>query len=206
MKILQIVAAVLFLIESPAQAGKATASVDNTTANEVVVYVAFGADSAVKAVDWKSFCTVDHALNCHFTLASKATQALPLAGKYLNATLSFTKPVSCNTTKAELNINNPKWYDIADVSLVDGYDNKIEITAGSTKLGPPVGAAGNEKIFGVYPLGCDICTCRQKPPCGMKPGCDGCKKGTQYKPDVPCQYQGSVKGGGEAFVVIYSGT
>jgi hypothetical protein len=30
---------------------------------------------------------------------------------------------------------------------------------------------------------------------------DGCKAGTQYKPDVPCQYQGTVKGGGGAVTV-----
>ena len=129
-----------------------------------------------------------------------------LGGKYLNATIGFGGTVMCGTTKAELNLNNPKWYDVADVSLVDGFSTKIEISVkgrdGLKKLGPPLGKEGNEKVFGLFPLGCDICTARQSPPCGMKPGKDGCKSGTQYKPDVPCQYQGPVMGGGSAYKVI----
>jgi hypothetical protein len=35
----------------------------------------------------------------------------------------------------------------------------------------------------------------------MTPGTDGCKSGTQYKPDVPCQHQGATMGGG-AFVSV----
>jgi hypothetical protein len=107
-----------------------------------------------------------------------------------------------------LNVNNPKWYDTLDVSLVDGYSNQIEIDAatskGTVKLGPPKGATGNEKVLGVFPNGCDICVARQNPPCGMKPGKDGCKKGPdQYHPDVLCQWQGLKMGGGETIQVLY---
>ena len=68
-------------------------------------------------------------------------------------------------------------------------------------LGPPVGPTGNEKVFGVFPFGCDICVARHSPPCGIKPGKEGCKTGSQYKPDVPCQYQGTVLGGGTAVTI-----
>ena len=68
--------------------------------------------------------------------------------------------------------------------------------AGTTTLGPPKGMLGNSKLLGVFPLGCDICVARQSPPCGMKPGTDGCKGGTQSNPDVPCQFQGATKSGG----------
>ena len=153
---------------SAAPAGvSSTVTVENTTAVDTVVYMAFGADSAITS--WP-FCPITTRLNCKFPLKAHAKQPLPLAGKYLNVTISFGAPVTCNTTKAELNLNNPKWFDIADVSLVDGYNGKIEIDVGAVKLGPPVGKEGNEKVFGLFPLGCEICVARQKPPCGMTPG------------------------------------
>jgi hypothetical protein len=196
--------------ESLGRAGSGSgAFVINETGNDTVVYVAFGSDSVVLPSDWSSFCTATAMLNCNFPLKSMASQPLPLSGRYLNATLTFGGPVSCHSTKAELNLNNPKWYDIADVSLVDGYSDKISITietiaakpgvkAEPRVLGPPKGATGNEKVFGVYPLGCDICVARERPPCGMSPGKSGCKSGSQYKPDVPCQYQGQTMGGGDS--------
>jgi hypothetical protein len=180
--------------------GGSSLHVINSSAADTIVYVAFGADSAI--TQWP-VCPATTRLNCKFSLKAHATQDLPLGGSYLNATLSFGAPVTCSTTKAELNLNNPQWYDIADVSLVDGYSNRIEIDAGGVKLGPPVGATGNEKVYGVFPNGCDICVARQSPPCGMKPGKDGCKKGPdQYHPDVPCQFQGKVLGGGTAMRVV----
>lgn len=168
-------------------------------APSTTVFFSFGADSAIKAADWSSFCTVTAPLNCNFMMTG--SQALPTGGKYLNVTLAFGGPVACGATKAELNVNNPAWYDTLDVSLVDGYSNKIGIDytppgGALVKLGPPLGKDGNEKVLGLFPYGCDICTGRQAPPCGIAPGGTGCKAGTQYKPDVPCQYQGSVKGGG----------
>lgn len=183
-----------------AAASASTLAIANDTDNAVKVYIAFGANSVVlpSSQGW-AFCQ-GSGLNCNFELAKHASQHTPLAGKYLNATLSFDKPVTCNTTKAEVNINNPGWYDIVDISLVDGFNKFVAVdtvsSAGPVTLGPPHGVSGNESVFGLYPNGCDICTTRQNPPCGMKSGADGCKKGTQYKPDVPCQWQGPSMGGG----------
>jgi hypothetical protein len=193
---------------SSAYAGRALASVTNGTKQDAVVFVAFGADSAVVASDWVSFCHATSILNCNFPIQSNSSTTLPLSGKYLNATFSFNGQ-GCDATKAELNINNSKWYDIADISLVDGYSNEVEVAVSlpeidakkETLLGPPHGKDNNEKVFGLFPLGCDICTARQKPPCGFVPGGTGCKSGTQYKPDVPCQYQGSVMGGSGSYDV-----
>ena len=186
----------LLLTATMTKAGTSTLSITNGSKSPTVVFIAFGADSVI--TNW-SFCPTTTRLNCQFPLAAGATQAMPLLGQYLNATISFGAPVTCNTTKAEVNLNNPNWYDIADVSLVDGYSNKIEIDIGATKLGPPRGPMGNERVFGLYPMGCDICVARQRPPCGMTPGKTGCKAGPdQYHPKVPCQWQGSVMGGGSA--------
>jgi hypothetical protein len=188
--------------------GNAHVRVVNDTKEAAAVFATFGSDSVVRPAAWSGFCTRTTPGNCEFPLAAHASQELPTGGQYLNATLTFNHTATCGATKAEVNVNNPKWYDIADVSLVDGYSDEIKIAAvepgaeaGSTVLGPPVGRDGNERVFGVFPLGCDICVARQNPPCGMKPGKSGCKTGTQYKPDVPCQYQGSVMGGGTSLTV-----
>ena len=181
----------------------------NDTDAPSVVHVAFGSDSVVGHETWKHFC-VGSGLTCQFHLGKHESRVLPLGGQYLNATMAFDATPSCGSTKAEVNVNNPTWYDVVDVSLVDGYSNKIKMTAVepavdagpvSTTLGPPNGATGNEKVFGVYPMGCDICVARQSPPCGIKKGTSGCKTGSQYKPDVPCQYQGTVLGGGTAVTI-----
>lgn len=171
-----------------------TVTFRNKTSFEAGVFVAFGADSVIKAEDW-TFCKATSPLNCWFSVAANAELVLPSNG-YLNATLAVNQPVSCGSTKAEINVNHPGAYDVADISLVDGFNVKMSIDLNGVILGPPVGKEGNEKVFGVYPLGCDICTARQNPPCGMSPGANGCKSGTQYKPDVPCQAQGSSLGGG----------
>lgn len=190
---------------APAAAADATTiTFENKTDAGTTVYVAFGANSGITSASWPP-CGDAGALNCNFPLAAGSALALPAAG-YLNATVSFGGPVTCNTTKAELNVNNPAWYDIVDVSLVDGWNGNIAIATGAGAVaGPTVGAAGNEKVFGVFPFGCDICVARQKPPCGLKPGADGCKTGTQDNPDVPCQYQGAVMGGGSEIKVSYLG-
>ncbi len=181
-------------------AGTATLEIENDTAVATMVYVAFGADSAITT--WPS-CPVTSRLNCQMPLAAKTTVAVPLGGQYLNATFSFDGPVTCGATKAEANLNNPKWYDIADVSLVDGFSSPLVVKAGDRML-EALRKTGNEKAFGVYPLGCDICTARQNPPCGMSPTREGCKAGPdQYHPDVPCQFQGSVMGGGTAVRIIH---
>jgi hypothetical protein len=185
-----------------ATAGQSTVTVVNDTAAAAVVNIAFGADSVVLPAAW-SFCMVpDPApLSCSFTLASKAEQVLPLAGAYLNVTMAFNAPVNCGSTKAEVNVNNPAWYDVLDVSLVDGFSNAVEIQTGGVVLAAHA-REGNEKALGVYPIGCDICVARQHPPCGMTPGRDGCKAGSQYAPAVPCQWQGAVKGGGTPVRVV----
>lgn len=174
-----------------------TVSVGNDTDADATVYLAFGANSVVlpASTGW-SFCVATSNLTCGFKLAAHQAQELPLAGQYLNVTIAFDAGVGCGSTKAELNVNNPAWYDTLDVSLVDGFSNRIAITSDATKIGPPVGRNGNEKVFGVFPYGCDVCVARQAPPCGIAPGGSGCKIGTQYKPDVACQFQGSVMGGG----------
>lgn len=179
-------------------------TVRNSTKAKTVVYVSFGSDSAIKAADWSSFCTATAALACHFEIDAVAQTLLPnTKGTYLNVTLSFDGQ-GCGATKAEINVNNPQWYDTLDVSLVDGYSNNVKMTysppgtdAGvPVVLGPPVGQDGNAQVFGLFPYGCDICVARQNPPCGIAPGTDGCKAGTQYDPNPPCQFQGAVKGGG----------
>jgi len=179
---------------------RATASIANKTGNAVMVYVAFGADSAVTSFP---FCTPTGRLGCKFGLLNGDEQFLPLGitGRYLNATFSVSGPVTCGVTKFELNLNNPSWYDIVDISLVDGFSTKIGISAkdsaGTHALGPVTSQTDNEKAFGVYPYGCDICVARSSPPCGIPKGHEGCKTGPdQYHPDVPCQYQGTNKGGG----------
>ena len=186
------------LYDARSEASASTFSVENSTDATTVVYLSFGADSVLKADDIRLCKTKSGSLNCNFPLvsSSKISQRI---NKYLNVTVSFGSQ-GCGATKAELNMNNPKWYDTYDVSLVDGYTNKVAITldkAGSkTLLGPPLGKDGNEKVFGLFPYGCDICVSRQKPPCGISPGSSGCKTGSQYKPDVICQFQGSTMGGG----------
>jgi hypothetical protein len=181
-------------------------TVANQTDLPTTVYIAFGSDSIVLPSMW-SFCA-GSGLNCNFPLGARNTQVMPLGGQYLNATFSFGTTVTCGTTKAEVNTNNPLWYSILDISMVDGYSNNIQIDigavgdAGALTLGPPLGKTGNEKVVGLFPYGCDICIERQKPPCGIAKGRDGCKSGkSQYAPDVICQWQGSVMGGGEPVVV-----
>lgn len=182
---------------------KASATFVNKTGRPVLVYVAFGADSAVTSFP---FCTSTGRLGCRFPLGIDGTAELPLGGKYLNATFSVNGTVTCGMTKIELNLNNPAWYDIADISLVDGFSARVALVAtdssGTHELGPVVSATGNEKAFGVYPYGCDICVARSAPPCDIPKGREGCKAGPdQYHPAVPCQYQGTKKGGGSAVAV-----
>jgi hypothetical protein len=187
------------VIESVPGPTKSHLWIKNQTEEPTIVYVAFGADSGITQKDWSTFCK-GSGLTCSFKLGPSG-EVQPFIDGYLNATIAFGAPVACGSTKAELNVNNPKWYDVLDVSLVDGYSNKVKIMADDTQLGPPAGKEGNEKVVGVFPLGCDICTARQSPPCGQTPGKDGCKSGTQYKPDVPCQWQGTVMGGGTKVMV-----
>jgi hypothetical protein len=197
-------------LDDPTDAGirPSVLAVENLTNDPTTVFVAFGADSVVLPGAWP-FCT-GSGLNCTFPLGKRMLKSLPLGGNYLNATFSFGAAVTCGITKAEINANNPKWYDTLDVSLVDGYSNKISIStlafgqkpSQAVLLGPPKGKEGNEKVFGLFPYGCDVCVARQSPPCGIPKGRAGCKGGTQYKPDVVCQYQGPQKNLGNQKITI----
>lgn len=199
---------ILFLAGCDGISGSGTQlTVDNQRTVSTAVHVAFGANSKITADSW-DFCK-GSGLTCSFSLAAKSSKKLPNpSGALINATFSFDAPVECGVTKAEININNPHWYDVLDVSLVDGYSNRIQITVTPTDgesvlLGPPVTATGNEKVFGLFPYGCDICVERQNPPCGITPGKTGCKSGGQYSPAVPCQWQGPTKsGGGQATITL----
>lgn len=176
-----------------------TLEVHNRQAVAATVSISFGSDSEIKADSW-SFCS-GTGLACTFQLDGQTGKPLPLNGQYLNATFAFNDPVGCGSTKAEVNLNNPKWFDTLDVSLVDGFSNRIQIeaepSAGVTEiLGPPAGKEGNEKVYGLFPYGCDICVAQQNPPCGIPAGGPGCKAGRQSDPDPVCQVQGPTKGGG----------
>ena len=182
-----------------------TLSVYNDTAKVTTVYVAFGSDSVLTAEDW-SFCE-GSSHSCSFTLAPYSHRGLfNPSGKYANATFSFDEPVGCGVTKAEININNPSWYDILDVSLVDGFSNKVQVKATSPSevhtFGPPLNDPKDRHLYGVFPYGCDVCVARQDPPCGIGKGDFYCKDGTQYDPEPPCQWQGDRLGGGKLAVEI----
>jgi len=187
-------------LKSTVALGTSTLAIANATAKPVTANFAFGADSVFLPASLPN-CATSSALNCALILPANSTQTIDLGGKYLNATLAFDLPVGCGATKAELNLNNPAWYDVADVSLVDGFNHDLQMQFGGTLLGPTLGKNGNAALFGVFPLGCDICTARQNPSCGFAKGTDGCKAGTQYAPVPPCQVQGTVKGGGTAVIV-----
>ena len=185
--------------------GTATLTVKNDTKADAVLYVAFGADSEFTPADWPS-CTQTSALNCTLALKAKSSHEAPLAGQYANLTMAFNAAPGCGSTKAEANLNNPSWYDTTDISLVDGFNEQVMMTVtdstGEKKLGPVIGAEGNEDNFGVFPLGCDGCALRIDPPCGQSAGGPGCHGGTQYDPKPVCQYQSGAKGGSSAVVVM----
>ena len=167
--------------------------ITNQQGTPAEVYINFAADSVLKPTDLP-FCKVTGPLNCHFTLAARSSQDVPNPqGKYLNMALAFNAEVTCGSTKAEVLVNNPSWFDVLDVSVVDGFNEKIQInltpTGGQlTQLGPPVGKLGNQKVFGVFPYACTICAGIKNAPCGDG-GPGECKLGTESKPDVLCQYQ-----------------
>ena len=180
---------------APAQTGDKNKSVriTNQQGTAAEVYINFAADSVLKPADLP-FCRVTAPLNCQFTLAARSSQDFPNPqAKYLNMAMAFNAPVTCGSTKAEVLVNNPKWFDILDVSVVDGFNEKVQINVTPangkmTQLGPPVGKLGNQKIFGVFPYACTICAGIKNAPCGDA-GKGECKLGTESNPDVPCQYQ-----------------
>src|SRR5215470_8448841 len=133
------------------------------------VYINFAADSTLKPTDLP-FCKITGPLNCQFTLSANSSQDVPNPqAKYFNMALAFNAPVNCGSTKAEVLVNNPNWYDILDVSVVDGFNEKIQMNLTPTS-------------------GCTICAGIKNAPCGDA-GAGECKKGSESNPDVLCQYQ-----------------
>lgn len=170
-----------------------TVTIKNQQSERATVYINFGADSQLNSQSL-SFCDQKTPLNCQFTLDANSSREIPNPGKkYINMALAFNQPVACGSTKAEVIVNNPKWCDIFDVSVVDGFNEKIQInltprSGNLVHLGPPVGQFGNQKVFGVFPYGCDLCADIKGPPCGNA-GKDQCKAGTEHNPQPICQYQ-----------------
>lgn len=171
-----------------------TAAVLNNTTTPTTVYVSFGANSKVGPADWASFCASTPS-GCSFPLAPGASQALPAGGKALDVTIAFDQAPGCGVTLAEMNLSIAGWsYDTANISLVNGWSNNVQINvSGAETLGPTLGPDANANVFGVFPVACDICVARSNPPCGLdaggctEAGSCGCKNGMQYNPAVPCQ-------------------
>jgi hypothetical protein len=180
---------------SEAASGGSTTRVvlSNTTDAGAVVNISVGSDSVVQPSAWAG-CP-DAGLTCSLPLAASSSMALSTGGAYLNASIAFNGPVGCGSTIAEFTANNPNGYGTADLSLVNGFSNDVQIVIDGQKLGP-TGPGNMSQVSGVFPNGCDICVARQSPPCGISP-CGsspndggqtcGCKSGGQYNPTVPCQ-------------------
>ena len=112
-----------------------TVRITNRQGTEAQVYINFAADSVLKPTD-VPFCKVTGSLNCEFTLAANSSRDIPNPqSKYLNMALAFNAQVTCGSTKAEVLVNNPNWFDILDVSVVDGFNEKIQINL--TPTGAP---------------------------------------------------------------------
>ena len=82
-------------------------------------------------------------LTCQFHLGKHESRVLPLGGQYLNATMAFDA-LSCGfELESRGQRQQPTWYDVVDVSLVDGYSKKIMLRAGlepgrsALRTGPP---------------------------------------------------------------------
>jgi hypothetical protein len=172
------------------------ARVENRTQAATVVFASFGSGGAVSQADWAAFCVpLDANVGCSFPLGPGGGQDLPTDGKFLNVTLSFNSYPGCNVTLGELDLNNPAWTeDTANISLVNGWSNDVEIIAAGADggrgartrpdgsfsgaasaaepdgvtLGPTQGPSNNSSVFGVYPNGCDVCTAKQNPPCNIQ--------------------------------------
>ncbi len=193
------VAAVFVMQADIADAKQKKIVVKNNTTASAKVFINFGADSGITKSKMGSICTRGASnLNCGFDLAAGKDVTIPNDG-YLpvNMTIAFNKDIGCGSTKAELNVNKTgSAGDAANVSLVDGFNEKIKMVfertgAAPVVMGPPCGIAGNEKVFGVYPYGCDGCAVRKAPQsaCGPYPaGNQGCHAGSEYNPQIPCQY------------------
>jgi hypothetical protein len=181
-----------------------TVLLENDQSSPADVYINFAADSQLNVNGLAGFCDGQSIppLNCHLTLAPNSKEQLPNPDfKYVNMAVAFNHTVSCGATKAEVIANNPAWYDIMDVSVVDGFNNKVEIKADPGPkggpiqvIGPPAGQSGNQLLFGVFPFACTICAGILNPPCGSN-GTAECHAGSESNPSPPCQYQMNGKDG-----------
>lgn len=154
--------------------------------------------------------------SCNFDLAGNgATKTITVDNKWYNLSIAFNAPgnvIRCPVTQAELNVNTPTpRNDAFNVSLVNGYNEKIQMTfkpetGAAIQTDIPVNAigiaSGNENKKGVYPSGCTICTYRLNPPSyqqdkncpnyngNLKTGCHF-PQGQEYekKPNVPCHFE-----------------
>jgi len=174
---------------------QSSAVLTNRTPTPTVAYVSFGSNNQVDAASWPFCGDAAPNIGCAIPLDAGASQLLPTEGVALNVTVAFDQYPACNTTLAEFNLGVPGWgQDTANISLVNGWSNNVEIdVTDAATLGPTQGPDANADVYGVYPVACDICVARSSPPCQVDaagcttPGSCGCKSGTQYNPTVPCQ-------------------
>ena len=166
------------------------------------VFVTFGGDSCITGNNIKidgeaGKCEPTLYGECVFTLAKGEKKEINLELCRADLTFRFNSAEGCGVTKLEANMNIPDWDDAWNISLVDGWNENVRIDIvtsdiGTKTMGPTKGKTGNQQAFGVYPYGCDVCTARQKPPCGIEMGDSECKTphgvNNQYNPDVPCQW------------------
>ena len=151
-----------------AQTKQKTVVIENKSGQTAKVYINFGGDSQITkkdmVVDGKNICTINYGAekNCAFELANNASVTVPNP-KFvpLNFTVAFNAFVDCCATKSEINANK-SGNDAANVSVVDGFNEKIKLTFKVTGkqdivMGPPCGWDGNTNIYGVYPYRCDEC-------------------------------------------------
>lgn len=183
----------------------------NMSGSKAEVNVNFDATGEINTNNMDGICTMRKTAsqyNCGFDLDAsgpKSQVSFPNSFRPISMAVAFNKYVGCGSTKAEITVNWKKGPDSMDVSLVDGFNEKIQIiwepkTGGQkVTMGPPCGKDGNERVYGVFPYGCDHCTFRGTPQkdCGpYPPGNTGCKKdkdgkqdaASEYKADPICQY------------------
>jgi len=170
-----------------------TVTIINNQSAPATVFTNFGAESVLRPKDL-SFCQ-QQPDNCQFTLGARQSREITNPQKKkLVMSLAFNKPVDCGSTKAEIIVNNPDFCDNADVSVVDGFNERIQIKVDTPPnivlLGPPKGLLGNQQVFGVFPYGCDRCAASVSPQraCGPYPP-NQCHAGTEHRPDPVCQWQ-----------------
>lgn len=162
--------------EMPTASPPTQLEIVNQSMSAVTVYINFYPSSQIVPSDWSSFCTEISATSCTFSLAGSASRMIPASSKYLNVNVAFAVdayacPSQPGGTLAEVNINNPGFPDVVDISLVNGFNLPMKVVVdpfgAATTLGPVTSMDGNETAFGVYPYGCDVCVARCCPGCSF---------------------------------------